>query len=279
VDGVDPIERLAAFSIDHTGGNPAGVWLGEVFPTDQAMQETARRVGFSETVFAVRDSTAFHVRYFAPEAEVPFCGHATIALAAALARRQGDGRYDLVLSSGANVRVEGYRRGDLTEAALCSPPTTSRAADDCIVAGLELFNWTGSDLDPRIPPAIIGAGSTHLVLALKDRKLLSEMHYSLESGRAFMRAHGLVTIALVHARERSLDVRNAFAAGGVYEDPATGAAAAALAGYLRDLGHVNSGTIDIVQGEDMGQPCRLQVTFGPTKGSSVKVSGTVRSIG
>lgn len=72
--------------------------------------------------------------------------------------------------------------------------------------------------------------------------------------------------------------RNAFASGGVYEDPATGAAAAALAGYLRDIDWKGPRTFTILQGEDMGMPSRLTVSFTPASGESVAVSGEVRHI-
>lgn len=77
------------------------------------------------------------------------------------------------------------------------------------------------------------------------------------------------TLRLFHAR-------NTFAVGGVYEDPATGAAAAAFAGYLRDLGWPHGGAIDIVQGEDMGMRSCLRAEIGPQPGSSIRVSGTAR---
>ena len=68
-----------------------------------------------------------------------------------------------------------------------------------------------------------------------------------------------------------------FAAGlGIYEDPATGAAAAAFAGYLRDLGWPHGGAIEIIQGEDMGMPSRLVVEFTEERGASVRVSGGAR---
>ena len=58
------------------------------------MLEIAAEVGYSETAFVTeREPTAsYDVRYFSPEAEVPFCGHATIATAVALAERDGDRR-------------------------------------------------------------------------------------------------------------------------------------------------------------------------------------------
>lgn len=58
------------------------------------------------------------------------------------------------------------------------------------------------------------------------------------------------------------------------EDLATGAAAAAFAGTLRDLRTLESGTITIMQGEDMGQPCRIEVELTPERGAPVHVRGT-----
>ena len=76
--------RYTAFSQDPTGGNPAGVVLDASGADSDAMQAVAAEVGYSETAFLfplVDDE--FVVRYFSPEAEVSFCGHATIATAVA----------------------------------------------------------------------------------------------------------------------------------------------------------------------------------------------------
>ena len=73
--------RYAAFTDDPAGGNPAGVVLDASGLDDAAMQAIAAEIGYSETAFVTgRDASGdLHVRYFSPEAEVPFCGHATIA--------------------------------------------------------------------------------------------------------------------------------------------------------------------------------------------------------
>jgi predicted PhzF superfamily epimerase YddE/YHI9 len=65
----------------------------------------------------------------------------------------------------------------------------------------------------------------------------------------------------------------------VYEDPATGAAAAALAGYLRDLDWPHGGSIAIEQGVDMGAPCHLQASIPDQPGAPIRVSGRVRMMG
>jgi len=269
--------RIAAFSDGDYGGNPAGVAIADTLPDPVRMQAIAAEVGFSETAFAAPIENGWRVRYFSPESEVPFCGHATIALGAALALKHGDGVFDLTLND-VNITVEGQRDGDRIAAALQSPPTRSKAADPQIVsAALSLFSYTPDDLDSRIPPAIAEAGATHLILALNQRAHLAAMSYDLDSGRSFMRDSGLVTINLIHAEtSHRFNSRNPFASGGVYEDPATGAAAAALAGYLRDLDWPHGGTIDIVQGEDMGARSRLKAEISPTPGSSIRVSGTAR---
>jgi predicted PhzF superfamily epimerase YddE/YHI9 len=111
----------------------------------------------------------------------------------------------------------------------------------------------------------------------QSRDLLAAMRYDLQAGRTLMRAHGLVTIVLVWAESaRLFHTRNPFAVGGVYEDPATGAGTAALAGYLRDLGWPHGGAIDVVQGEDMGMRSRLRRTSATAPGSSIRVAGTAR---
>jgi PhzF family phenazine biosynthesis protein len=117
------------------------------------------------------------------------------------------------------------------------------------------------------------------VLALKSRERLSAMRYELDAGRAFAVAESIGTISLVYAESsQRFHARNPFPIGGVYEDPATGAAAAAFAGYLRDLGWPHEGAIEIIQGEDMGMRSRLHSQIPATPGSSIRVSGAARLI-
>lgn len=273
------VERIAAFSDGDAGGNPAGVWIGDTLPPDAEMAAIAHAVGFSETAFAAPQGEGWRVRYFSPESEVAFCGHATIALGAALARRFGDGRFDLTLNA-AQISVEGRKEGERVAASLQSPPTRSSPAPAALVdAALALFGYTHADLDARIPPAIAHGGNDHLVLALNSRELLSRMHYELEAGRRLMNGHGLVTIVLAWAETpQRFHTRNPFASGGVLEDPATGAGTAAFAGYLRDIAWPHGGRIEVVQGEDMGMRSRLTAEIGDEPGSSIRVSGSARTM-
>lgn len=277
---MDQVQHWAAFSDGEQGGNPAGVLLAEQLPADSEMQALAAALGYSETVFAAPLAGGeWRVRYFSPEAEVPFCGHATIALGAALARVHGEASYALQLNQ-ARISVQGQHAGALTAAALQSPPSRSQAAPAALQAeALALFGLQADELDPRLPPALAHAGNDHLVLMLRSRARLAAMHYELDAGRQLMQRAGLTTILLGWAETpRLFHTRNAFAIGGVLEDPATGAASAALGGWLRDIGWPREGSIEIVQGEDMGMRSRLRVEIGPEAGASLRVSGTARQL-
>lgn len=271
------ILRIAAFSDGETGGNPAGVWIGDALPDAAAMQRVAAAVGYSETVFAAPLGDRWRVRYFSPASEVPFCGHATIALGAALALAHGDGIFQLVLNE-SDITVEGQKQDAVVAAALQSPPTGHGPVDAVLLeAALALFSLHHGDLDPRIPPATIFGGATHLVLALNERAALKAMRYDLEAGRRLMTDAGWVTILLAWSETNCVfHTRNAFASGGVYEDPATGAATAALAGYLNAIAWPHGGKIDVIQGEDMGSRSLLHADIPAEKGSSIRVAGCAR---
>jgi PhzF family phenazine biosynthesis protein len=160
-----------------------------------------------------------------------------------------------------------------------APTRSALAPQDLVEAALGLFCYTVADLDPRLPPAIAEAGALHLVLALSSRQTLAAMQNDLERRQRFMIAAGIVTISLVQAETNTLfHARNPFAARGVYEDAATGAAAAALAGYLRDLGWPHGGMIDILRGEDMGMTSRLRAEITSEPGASIRVSGAARQM-
>ena len=243
------IQRLAAFSNGSEGGNPAGVVLPDEMPQADTMQRVAADVGFSETAFAVQQGDSWRVRYFSPESEVPFCGHATIALGAALAQQHGNGSFALELNN-ARITVDGEVDGGQISASLQSPATRSAPAEPQQVdAVLELFGWSMDQIDSNLPPAFAHAGANHIILGVKSRQILAEMKYDLKQGRVFMNDADIVTICLVYAESPVLfHTRNPFAAGGVYEDPATGAATAALAGWLRDINWPHNGSINVIQG-------------------------------
>jgi len=271
--------KLAAFSHNGLGGNPAGVAFCDEMPSDEEMLQVAKEVGYSETAFLVKLEDTWRVRYFAPAMEVPFCGHATVALGAALGERFGEGEYKLELNdSRITVRAEKKEGGFIST--LQSPKTHSEdAPNEYMNKILALFNLSKGDLNTVFPVRFAYAGAKHLIVVLKDRETLADMEYPFEEVKALMAEQGLITISLLwNESDEVFHSRNPFATGGVYEDPATGAAAAALAGYLRDIQWKGKNEFVILQGEDMGVPSRLMVSYGPQIGESVAVSGETRHI-
>jgi PhzF family phenazine biosynthesis protein len=273
------ILRIAAFSYNNGGGNPAGVVLNDKMPGDDAMLRVAADVGYSETAFLAPVDGGWRVRYFSPEREVPFCGHATIASGAALGNHAGLGDYRLFLNN-EEITISVKAEENYFNVALQSPQTWSKTAPQGLVDSiLDLFELNRTDLNTGFPVSIAFAGARHLIMVLNDRNTLAAMNYDFDAVKTIMLDQDLITISLLYNESESLfHSRNAFAFGGVVEDPATGAAAAALAGYLRDIEWRAAGKFEILQGFDMGVASRLMVEYSAIKGSSIRVSGTTRNI-
>ena len=270
------VARLAAFTTTEAGGNPAGVVITD-HPLDATtMQRVAADVGYSETAFLVAtdDPRRWRVRYFAPDTEVPFCGHATIAAGVLLGERDGGGALVFETAAG-EVGVDVTTRAGATTATLTSTrPRVDTASDDLVDRTLATMGWDRSVLEPAMPTAVAAAGARHLVLPVASRDLLAALDYRFDALRAVMKGADLTTVAVVwrEAVDR-YHARNPFPVGGVVEDPATGAAAAAFGAYLRHHGLVRPpATVQIVQGVDMGRPSQLTVVVPPGDGG-IAVTG------
>jgi PhzF family phenazine biosynthesis protein len=269
--------RYAAFSADPAGGNPAGVVLDATGLGDTEMQRVAAEVGYSETAFLVPGGEGhFQVRYFSPKAEVPFCGHATIATAAAYAERHGPGVLHLNTRAGLVEVFTKVRADGATTATLISvePQTKPISADD-LAALLEALHWTPEDLDATLPPRVAFAGAWHPIVAAASRQRLAKLDYDMAALASLMAQYDWTTIDLVYRESAQVfHARNPFPPGGVVEDPATGAAAAALGGYLRELGLVAPpATVTVHQGQDMGRPGLLTIEIPAQPGTGIAVTG------
>jgi PhzF family phenazine biosynthesis protein len=269
--------RYAAFSTDPGGGNPAGVVLDAVGASDEEMQKVAAEVGYSETAFLGQaDGDRIAIRYFSPLAEVPFCGHATIATGVAYAERNGAGTLLLDTASG-EVRLDTRREDDGTVTATLTsvPPRTAPLDDADLAAVLDALHWSPDELDPALPPRVAYAGAWHPVVAAATRERLADLDYDFDALAALMAARDWTTVDLVWRESAAVvHARNPFPPGGVVEDPATGASAAALGGYLRELGLVDPpATVTVHQGVDLGRPGLLTVGIPADPGSGISVTG------
>lgn len=142
---------------------------------------------------------------------------------------------------------------------------------------LAILGWRRNELDPTIPPARVYAGVWHLVLAAADEHRLNALDYEFEALKILMLCENITTFLLIWRETPTLFyARNPFPVGGVVEDPANGAAAAAFGGYLRDAGLMAAPAAFVIrQGEVMGRPSRLTVEV-PTSGGIVVTGTAVR---
>jgi PhzF family phenazine biosynthesis protein len=262
-----PIEvlRYAAFTSQGMGGNPAGVVLDAGELAEDDMQRIATQIGYSETAFVVRranEPNVYDVRFFTPVQEVPFCGHATIAAAVALAERTPARDLQFHTPSGlVTVQTEHTYAGTVAELTSVAPRV--RAPEPALLsATLAALRWSADDLDWDYPPRLANAGAEHLILVVRSHARLRDLDYDFDRLAAIMQDHGLVTCQLIWPEtEDHFHSRNPFAGNGVVEDPATGAAAAAFGGYLRELGKIGmSAKFTISQGVEMGRPSLLMVS-------------------
>ena len=81
------IFQIDAFTTRRFAGNSAAVILMPGFPEDGVMQAIAAENNLAETAFLVRADGDYRLRWFTPTTEIPLCGHATLASAAAIMER------------------------------------------------------------------------------------------------------------------------------------------------------------------------------------------------
>lgn len=279
----DPrILRYAAFASSADGGNPAGVVLDARDLSPETMQRIAAEVDYAETAFltGMTDAGARAIRYFSPIAEVPFCGHATIATAIALAE-DGDTLGPLATTIRfatpvGDIPITVTRGPGGVRAAFTSrPPVITPLPEADLDAILDLLGLAAEDLDPALPPRIADAGNPHPLLVIADLEVFDRFTFDPVAARTLMDARGWpATITVAHRLgDSAFAARNIFPVGRITEDPATGSAAAALGGYLRELGALPvPSRVEVHQGAHVGRPGLLTVDI-PASGGII-VSGT-----
>ena len=192
------------------------------------MLRIAAEVGYWKTAFLAPDDNGrpanYRVRYFSPAAEVPFCGHATIASGVALAERWEPGLFVLTTNNGL-VKVDSERRADgHIVATLTSVAPRVADADPLLVADtLAALDWKPDELDSSLPPAVGFAGVSHLIIAAGSNERLARLAYDFDS-TPIDHARGRPPTVQPIWRESThvFRARDPFPVGNVVEDPATG---------------------------------------------------------
>lgn len=274
--------RSAAFTSDPAGGNPAGVVLHAEGLDDAAMQRIATEVDYAETAFVTGiGESSLSIRYFSPVAEVPFCGHATIATAVALVEHDHVQVGELTFRTPVGpIVIRTVRSEGTVSAAFTSvDPIVEPMARETLTELADLIGVGEGEVSQTMPPALVFAGNTHPLLALSDRKVFDSFTFDPAAARSLMDRNGWpATIIVIHGTvDHGITARNIFPVGRIIEDPATGSAAAAIGAYLRERGLATPpATVVIHQGEHVGRPSLLTVDIPESGG--ITVSGTAVEI-
>ena len=279
------------FTAQAFAGNPLAIVYDDAEAslslTTEQMQALAREMNLSETVFVTdwdRDQGRFAVRIFTPFKELPFAGHPTIGTAAWLAGRctGADGRPPeaIVLDEVAGpVRCQARWSGRTGVATLAPPqvPFRVEAAEltpDDIVAELGVDE---AEIVGEIE--VWSAGMAVHCVELDAPERLDALRVPALNGPL---GHVELSCFAFGPGDDVITARVFPLAAGIAEDPATGAAAVALAGRIapRVLRDRSEAEVTIHQGAHMGRPSRLRLHLRGAAGrlDSVELSGEVVAI-
>lgn len=273
------------------GGNQLAVFTDAASIPGAVMQQIAREMNLSETVFVLPPDDATHtcrLRIFTPAVEMPFAGHPTVGTAFVLAtigaiELTGD-RTHVIFEEGVGpVPVSVFSQDGIVQstqlsAARALEATPSPATPEIVA---EVLGITTSDLaDAPWTPEVVSCGVPFLFVTVRDREILA--HTSIN--RALFDAHLAGTVGeqlFVLSFDPELEgshIRARMYAPefGISEDPATGSAVAALGGYLgARLDEEGTFTRRIEQGFEMGRPSILELEAEASAGivTRVRVGG------
>jgi trans-2,3-dihydro-3-hydroxyanthranilate isomerase len=255
---------LDVFTGRRFAGNPLAVVLDPAGLDTASMQAIAREFNLSETVFVLPpDSSANRakVRIFTPARELPFAGHPTVGTAVLLARIDKTARGEVVLEEGVGpVRCRVESRGEKHGFAcfdVPKPPERIGEAPDVrtVAAALGLApDEIGFD---GVAPARWSAGNPFVFVPLRSLDAIGRSRPDMTQWDAAFGRDG----AFLFCRQ-TVETGNAFHARmfapqfGVFEDPATGSAAAAFTGWAARHADLSDGEheLRLEQGYEMGRP-------------------------
>lgn len=274
--------KVDAFTTQPFRGNAAGVVPVAAALTEAQMQAMAREMNVSETAFLMPPSQpgAHHrLRFFTPTSEVRLCGHATVATFHLLAEtRRIPVPYRAKLETGAGVLDIEVRAGP--EVYLTSDPVVVKPSPLSKERVAQLLGIGEEHVSPRGEPILLVKGM--LFVTLSGLKAMELLQPDLRGIAEEYRRNGIDGFVPVSLETRDPEARTHiryFVPGvGIDEDPVTGAAHMALAGYLLRTGQLDlsSGPARFVgeQGDFCGRPGKVVVEVeGSAETPKVRIGG------
>ncbi|MBP7584552.1 MAG: PhzF family phenazine biosynthesis protein [Spirochaetes bacterium] len=260
-------KKLDAFTSGLSSGNPAGYirlsGISEI--SESEMQRIAYELkNFVSEVGYVApsgdDGVDYTIRYFSCEKEVPFCGHATVAIAYELVKENTSisSRPHFSISTKKGIlRIENRVEHENLVYIQAPLPVFIECGVD--VASLaDALNISTRDIDSTIPLGIVNAGQNTLLVPLRNSEtcITCSPDYNALRNYSFKNNVEVINIYTSNTVHEENDFRTRVFAPtfGYLEDPATGSGNAALGYYLINQNRWNVERLIIEQGVDRENP-------------------------
>lgn len=249
------VKVVNAFSINNTGGNPAGIVLNADELKKQEKQLIASKMGISEIAFVSKSMLAdFKLDFFTPVKQIAHCGHATIATFSYL-RQIGEIKHN----ASSKETIDGVRNIYFKEADtfMEQKSPTYQQPQEFINEILASLHLKQSGIINNIEPIIVNTGNSFLIIPVKSEDVLQQINPDFDKIRRISEQFGLVGYYVftgnVANKEIDATARMFAPLYGINEESATGMAAGPLGCYLHDNG-IGKTSINIEQGKFMDKP-------------------------
>ena len=280
--------QLDVFTTTPFEGNPLAVITDGDGLSQKRMQEVAREMNLSETVFIQKPTSnraLARLRIFTTQEELRLAGHPVVGTWFLLAQLgvvpAKEGAVHILQQTGAGVLpVEiSFHDGRPQRVTMTQMPAEFRTPKISRAALARALGLNERDLDPKLPLECVSTGIFNLMVPLRTRETLRRIRVDVHELRRVLGAEA--TMAYCFACGAT---GRAFSRGMIpwelYEDPATGSAGGSLGAYLvrHDQLSLNK-QLHIVQGVEMGRPSQIQVEVVEERGKLVpRVSGAAVTI-
>lgn len=278
------IFQVDAFTDQKFKGNPAGVVPEADGLTDQEMLDIARELNNSETAFVLKGDQEYdlHIRYFTPKAEVPVCGHATIAAIYVYALQHALPTGTIKIKTQVGIlpihiqEVEGEYEITMEQAS----PVFESPLDELVTSAIvEALGLNKQMINNHSPVQIVSTGHSKVLIPVKEEDDINSLNpdlYQLSQLSREISCNGYFVFCITQTSPEYVTYGRMFApAIGIAEDPVTGNANGPMGAYLihHHLVKPDGATFQFTatQGNAMQRPGSMKVLVDIVNGKPAKV--------
>jgi trans-2,3-dihydro-3-hydroxyanthranilate isomerase len=279
------------------GGNPVAVFPNAQGLNDFELQQIAREMNLSETVFVfppTDQAAVVRLRIFTPTQEIPFAGHPVLGTFYVLAQlgliavTDGVTRVMQECNIGLFPVEIHAREGEVTRVVMTQPKPlflgSVEETEDLFHIAKTLGLPKYQIVDTKAPVMVVSTGLPVVIVPVRAltavRSIEPDATAIVEMCERFG-ANGIMVYTMMTVEDQATVHTRMFApAIGILEDPATGSASGAMGAYLVHNGLVEVGLLTeiiVEQGYEIGRPSRIlvQVESDDDAIQTVKVGGQV----